>query len=117
MHPAYGSQALDPNLRRVLSVSDWKVDPRAVADAFNRQHNPRPESVALMGPARLHGVDWLLPSRRASLLPAEEVTGAETANGHARVEGAGPFLEVMGALVEGAPGVFHRSRTARVSVL
>ena len=44
--------------------------------------------------------------------------GVRTANGHARVEGARPFLEVMGLfLSKERLGVFHRFRTASVSVL
>ena len=42
---------------RVLLVSDWDVDPKAVVDAAQRQHPTA--GLYLLVPARLRGIDWV----------------------------------------------------------
>lgn len=47
----------EPGKGRTLIVADWKADPRAVVSA--RAEHAGDASVALLVPARLHGIDWV----------------------------------------------------------
>jgi hypothetical protein len=49
--------ASPPAPDRVLLVADWNVDPQAVVDAARSRHQDA--GMALLVPARLHGLDWV----------------------------------------------------------
>ena len=43
---------------RVLTVTDWTLDPDAVVAAMTRRAESRPTIFGLLVPAWLHGLDW-----------------------------------------------------------